>query len=82
MIATETCVNIFDLGGTFVFTISGAASPLLLFNAPGLSVCGRGRSQSHRLGLSPVMAALLGMLTGIGGADVFLNALIQPTTSS
>jgi uncharacterized membrane protein YeiH len=51
-------------------------SPVLLFDAAGLAlfaVTGAGKALSH--GLNPVMATLLGMLTGIGGGmarDVLL----------
>jgi uncharacterized membrane protein YeiH len=43
-------------------------SPVLLFDAAGLAlfaVTGAGKALSH--GLNPVMATLLGMLTGVGG---------------
>jgi uncharacterized membrane protein YeiH len=51
-------------------------SPVLLFDAAGLAlfaVTGAGKALAH--GLNPVMATLLGMLTGIGGGmarDVLL----------
>ena len=134
MIAIETFVPILDLGGTFVFAISGAVaavnrqldifgilvlsfvtgnfggiardlligavppavltdgryllvsvvaglitffwyagvdrlrSPVLLFDAAGLSFFAvAGAQKAIEFGLSPVMSALLGMLTGIGG---------------
>jgi hypothetical protein len=134
MIAIETFVHILDLGGTFVFAISGAVaavnrrldifgilvlsfvtgnfggitrdlligavppaaltdgryllvsvlaglitffwyagvdrlrSPVLLFDAAGLSFFAvAGAQKAIAVGLSPVMSALLGMLTGIGG---------------
>jgi uncharacterized membrane protein YeiH len=142
MIAVETFVHILDLGGTFVFAISGAVaavnrrldifgilvlsfvtgnfggitrdlligaippaaltdgryllvsvlaglitffwyagvdrlrSPVLLFDAAGLSFFAvAGAQKAIAFGLSPVMSALLGMLTGIGGGmtrDVLL----------
>ena len=142
MIAVETFVHILDLGGTFVFAISGAVaavnrrldifgilvlsfvtgnfggitrdlligavppaaltdsryllvsvlaglitffwyagvdrlrSPVLLFDAAGLSFFAiAGTQKAISFGLSPVMSALLGMLTGIGGGvtrDVLL----------
>jgi uncharacterized membrane protein YeiH len=142
MIAVENFVHILDLGGTFVFAISGAVaavnrrldifgilvlsfvtgnlggitrdlligavppaaltdsryllvsvlaglitffwyagvdrlrSPMLLFDAAGLSFFAvAGAQKAIAFGLSPVMSALLGMLTGIGGGmtrDVLL----------
>lgn len=142
MITVETFMRILDLGGTFVFAISGAIaavnrrldifgilvlsfvtgnfggitrdlligavppaaltderyllvavvaglitffwyagvdrlrSPVLLFDAAGLSFFAvAGAQKAIEFGLSPVMAALLGMLTGIGGGmtrDVLL----------
>jgi uncharacterized membrane protein YeiH len=147
MITIETFVNILDLGGTFVFAISGAVaavnrrldifgilvlsfvagnfggisrdlligavppaalsngryllvsvvaglitffsysgvdrlrSPVLWFDATGLSFFAvAGAQKAITFGLSPVMAALLGMLTGIGGGmmrDVFLTDIPQ-----
>jgi len=56
-------------------------SPVLLFDAAGLSlfaVAGAQKAIEH--GLNPVMAALLGMLTGIGGGmmrDVLLAEVPQ-----
>ncbi|WEK50988.1 MAG: trimeric intracellular cation channel family protein [Candidatus Kaistia colombiensis] len=51
-------------------------SPVLLFDAVGLSFFAvAGAQKAIEFGLSPVMAALLGMLTGIGGGmtrDVLL----------
>lgn len=134
MITIDTLVHILDLGGTFVFAISGAVaavnrrldifgilvlsfvagnfggigrdvligavppaaltdglyllvsvlaglitfflyagvkrlrSPVLMFDAVGLSFFAvAGAQKAIAFGLSPVMAALLGMLTGIGG---------------
>lgn len=147
MIGIETLVHILDLGGTFVFAISGALAavngrldifgilvlsfvagnvggitrdvligaippaalsdggyllvsivaglitffsyagvnklhtPVLLFDAVGLAffaVAGAEKALQH--GLSPVMSALLGMLTGIGGGmtrDVLLTQIPQ-----
>lgn len=147
MISIETFVHILDLGGTFVFAISGAVaavnrrldifgilvlsfvagnfggigrdvligalppaaltdgryllvsvlaglitffsyagvdrlrSPVLLFDAIGLSFFAvAGAQKAITFGLSPVMAALLGMLTGIGGGmtrDVLLAEIPQ-----
>jgi len=147
MITIETFVHILDLGGTFVFAISGAVaainrrldifgilvlsfvtgnfggitrdvligavppaaltdgryllvsvlagliaffwyvgvdrlrSPVLLFDAVGLSFFAvAGAQKAIEFGLSPVMSALLGMLTGIGGGmtrDVLLTEIPQ-----
>lgn len=147
MITIETFVHILDLGGTFVFAISGAVaavnrrldifgilvvsfvtgnfggitrdlligavppaaltdgrylvvsvlagfitffwyagvdrlrSPVLLFDAVGLSFFAvAGAQKAIAFGLSPVMSALLGMLTGIGGGmtrDVLLMEIPQ-----
>ena len=147
MIPIETFVHILDLGGTFVFALSGAVaavnrrldifgilvlsfvtgnfggitrdlligavppaaltdgryllvsvlaglitffwyagvdklrSPVLLFDAVGLSFFAvAGAQKAVTFGLSPVTAALLGMLTGIGGGmtrDVLLTEIPQ-----
>lgn len=147
MISIVTFVNILDLGGTFVFAISGALaavnrrldifgilvlsfvagnvggitrdvligavppaalsneryllasviaglitffsyagvdrlrSPVLYFDAVGLSFFAvAGAQKAIEFGLNPVMAALLGMLTGIGGGmmrDVLLMEIPQ-----
>lgn len=147
MITIENFVRILDLGGTFVFAISGAVaavnrrldifgilvlsfvtgnfggitrdlligaippaaltdgryllvsvlagiitffwyagvdrlrSPVLLFDAAGLSFFAiAGAQKAIEFGLSPVMSALLGMLTGIGGGmtrDVLLAEIPQ-----
>ncbi|MGB5950007.1 MAG: trimeric intracellular cation channel family protein [Parvibaculum sp.] len=147
MITIETFVRILDLGGTFVFAISGAVAavnrrldifgilvlsfvagnvggvtrdvligavppaaltdgryllvsvlaglitffsyagvdrlrtPVLLFDAVGLSFFAvAGAQKAIEFGLSPVMSALLGMLTGIGGGmtrDVLLAEIPQ-----
>jgi uncharacterized membrane protein YeiH len=147
MITVETFVQILDLGGTFVFAISGALaavnrrldvfgilvlsfvagnfggitrdvligavppaaltdgryllvsvlaglvtffsyagvdrlrSPVLLFDAVGLAFFAvAGAQKAIAFGLSPVTAALLGMLTGIGGGmtrDVLLSEIPQ-----
>lgn len=147
MINIETFVHLLDLGGTFVFAISGAIaavnrrldlfgilvlsfvagnvggitrdvligavppaalsderyllasvvaglitffsyagvsrlrSPMLLFDAVGLAFFAvAGAQKAIEFGLSPVMAALLGMLTGIGGGmmrDVLLREVPQ-----
>ena len=56
-------------------------SPVLLFDAVGLSFFAvAGAQKAITYGLSPVMAALLGMLTGIGGGmtrDVLLTDIPQ-----
>ncbi len=145
MIAIETFVHVLDLGGTFVFAISGAVAavnrrldifgilvlsfvagnvggitrdvligavppaaltdwryllvsvlaglitffsyagvdrlhtPVLLFDAVGLSFFAvAGAEKALEFGLSPIMSALLGMLTGIGGGmmrDVLLTEI-------
>lgn len=147
MIAIETFVHVLDLGGTFVFAISGAVAavnrrldifgilvlsfvagnvggitrdvligavppaaltdwryllvsvlaglitffsyagvdrlhtPVLLFDAVGLSFFAvAGAEKALTFGLSPIMSALLGMLTGIGGGmmrDVLLTEIPQ-----
>lgn len=147
MITIETFVPILDLGGTFVFAISGAVAgvnrrldifgilvvsfvtgnfggitrdlligavppaaltdgryllvsvlaglitffwyagvdrlraPVLLFDAAGLSFFAvAGAQKAIEFGLSPLMSALLGMLTGIGGGmmrDVLLSEIPQ-----
>ncbi|MBN8919411.1 MAG: trimeric intracellular cation channel family protein [Rhizobiales bacterium] len=147
MIAIESFVHVLDLGGTFVFAISGAVAavnrrldifgilvlsfvagnfggitrdlligaappaaltdtryllvsvlaglatfflyagvdrlraPVLLFDAVGLSFFAvAGAQKAIAFGLNPVMSALLGMLTGIGGGmmrDVLLVEIPQ-----
>lgn len=147
MIAIETFVRTLDLGGTFVFAISGALAavnrrldifgilvlsfvagnfggitrdvligavppaaltdgryllvsvlaglitfflyagvhrlrnPVLLFDAVGLAFFAvAGAQKAITFGLSPVMSALLGMLTGIGGGmmrDILLREIPQ-----
>lgn len=56
-------------------------SPVLLFDAAGLSLFAvAGAQKALGFGLTPVMAALLGMLTGIGGGmarDVLLAEIPQ-----
>ncbi len=56
-------------------------SPVLLFDAAGLSLFAvSGAQKAIEFGLNPVMAALLGMLTGIGGGmtrDVLLAEIPQ-----
>jgi uncharacterized membrane protein YeiH len=51
-------------------------TPVLLFDAVGLSLFAvTGAQKAIEFGLNPIMAALLGMLTGIGGGmtrDIFL----------
>ncbi len=56
-------------------------SPVLLFDAAGLSLFAvSGAQKAIEFGLNPMMAALLGMLTGIGGGmtrDVLLAEIPQ-----
>ncbi|MGH7212444.1 MAG: trimeric intracellular cation channel family protein, partial [Acetobacteraceae bacterium] len=56
-------------------------SPVLLFDAAGLSLFAvSGAQKALEFGLNPMMAALLGMLTGIGGGmtrDVLLAEIPQ-----
>ncbi|MCZ8548009.1 trimeric intracellular cation channel family protein [Mesorhizobium qingshengii] len=56
-------------------------SPVLLFDAAGLSLFAvAGAQKAIEFGLNPMMAALLGMLTGIGGGmtrDVLLAEIPQ-----
>ncbi|MGH7044297.1 MAG: trimeric intracellular cation channel family protein, partial [Acetobacteraceae bacterium] len=56
-------------------------SPVLLFDAAGLSLFAVvGAQKAIEFGLNPVMAALLGMLTGIGGGmtrDILLAEIPQ-----
>jgi uncharacterized membrane protein YeiH len=56
-------------------------SPVLLFDAAGLSLFAvAGAQKAIEFGLNPVMAALLGMLTGIGGGmtrDVLIAEIPQ-----
>jgi uncharacterized membrane protein YeiH len=56
-------------------------NPVLLFDAVGLSFFAvAGAQKAITFGLSPVMSALLGMLTGIGGGmtrDVLLTEIPQ-----
>jgi uncharacterized membrane protein YeiH len=65
-------VLILDLVGTFVFAISGATAGMTrrldLFDAAGLALFAvSGAQKAPAFGLA-LMAALLGMLTGIGAA--------------
>jgi uncharacterized membrane protein YeiH len=68
------------LAGIFTFwrpsIIDRLRSPVLLFDAAGLGLFAvAGTQKALAFGLNPVMAALLGMLTGIGGGmtrDVLL----------
>jgi uncharacterized membrane protein YeiH len=57
--------------------IHRARNPVLLFDGAGLALfCVAGAQKALVFGLEPVMAALLGMLTGIGGGvarDVLLS---------
>ena len=54
-------------------------SPVLLFDAAGLSLFAvAGAQKAIEFGLDPIMSALLGMLTGVGGGmtrDVLLNEI-------
>jgi len=66
------------------FSYSGVdklRSPVLLFDAVGLSFFAvAGAQKAIEFGLSPVMSALLGMLTGIGGGmtrDILLTEIPQ-----
>ena len=56
-------------------------SPVLLFDAAGLSLFAvSGAQKAIEFGLNPVMAALLGMLTGVGGGmtrDILLAEIPQ-----
>jgi uncharacterized membrane protein YeiH len=60
------------VAGVLIFfwypSIKGLRSPVLVFDAAGLALfCVAGAQKALVFGLSPVMAALLGMLTGVGG---------------
>jgi uncharacterized membrane protein YeiH len=61
------------------FAIDRLRSPVLLFDAAGLGLFAvAGTQKALAFGLNPVMAALLGMLTGIGGGmtrDVLLSEI-------
>ncbi|MEN3276327.1 MAG: hypothetical protein V7631_2117 [Massilia sp.] len=69
------------LAGVVIFfwypVINRLQSPVLFFDAVGLALfCVAGAQKALVFGLEPVMAALLGMLTGIGGGiarDVLLS---------
>jgi uncharacterized membrane protein YeiH len=69
------------LAGALVFfwhpTIGKLRSPFLVFDGAGLALfCVAGAQKALVYGLDPVMAALLGMLTGVGGGmarDVLLS---------
>jgi uncharacterized membrane protein YeiH len=69
------------LAGVLMFfwhgTINRLRSPVLIFDGAGLALfCVSGAQKAIVFGLDPVMAALLGMLTGIGGGiarDVLLS---------
>jgi uncharacterized membrane protein YeiH len=69
-------------GGLIFFwypVIKRLRSPVLLFDAAGLALfCVAGAQKALVFGLEPVMAALLGMLTGVGGGvarDVLLSEI-------
>lgn len=69
------------LAGVLMFfwypAINRLRSPVLIFDGAGLALfCVSGAQKAIVFGLDPVMAALLGMLTGIGGGmarDVLLS---------
>jgi uncharacterized membrane protein YeiH len=69
------------LAGVLIFfwypAINRVRSPVLIFDGAGLALfCVSGAQKALVFGLDPVMAALLGMLTGIGGGiarDVLLS---------
>ncbi len=69
------------LAGLMIFfwypVVNRLSSPVLVFDAAGLALfCVAGAQKALVFGLEPVMAALLGMLTGIGGGiarDVLLS---------
>jgi uncharacterized membrane protein YeiH len=71
------------LAGLLIFfwypTIKKLRNPVLIFDAAGLALfCVAGAQKALVFGLHPVMAALLGMLTGIGGGiarDVLLSEI-------
>ena len=71
------------LAGVLIFfwypTIRQLRSPVLVFDAAGLALfCVAGAQKALVFGLEPVMAALLGMLTGVGGGiarDVLLSEI-------
>jgi uncharacterized membrane protein YeiH len=71
------------LAGAMIFfrypSIKRLRSPVLIFDAAGLALfCVAGAQKALVYGLSPVMAALLGMLTGVGGGvarDVLLSEI-------
>jgi uncharacterized membrane protein YeiH len=79
------------LAGVVIFfwypIINRLRSPVLFFDGVGLALfCVAGAQKALVFGLEPVMAALLGMLTGIGGGiarDVLLSnvpAVFGPTS--
>lgn len=82
-IADWSYLGVSILAGFIVFfrsaLIARLNNPVLWFDAVGLAffaVAGAGKALIH--GLNPVMAALLGMLTGIGGGmlrDVLVNEI-------
>jgi uncharacterized membrane protein YeiH len=71
------------LAGVLIFfwypAIKHLRSPVLVFDAAGLALfCVAGAQKALVFGLEPVMAALLGMLTGVGGGiarDVLLREI-------
>ena len=82
-IANSTYLGVSVLAGLLAFfgysLIARLSNPVLWFDAVGLAffaVAGTEKALAH--GLNPVMAALLGMLTGIGGGmlrDVLVNEI-------
>jgi uncharacterized membrane protein YeiH len=71
------------LAGVLIFfwypRIKRLQSPVLIFDAAGLALfCVAGAQKALVFGLDPMMAALLGMLTGVGGGvarDVLLSEI-------
>ncbi len=63
------------LAGTFAFLFPGVIDrlrfPVQLFDAAGLGIfAATGTQKAMEYGISPLMAAMLGMITGIGGGIV------------
>lgn len=82
-IADWTYVGVSVLAGLLTFfgysLIARLSNPVLWFDAVGLAFFAvAGTQKALLLGLNPLMAALLGMLTGIGGGmlrDVLVNEI-------
>lgn len=73
------------LAGVVTFYWSSAvgrlSSPVLIFDAAGLAVFAvSGAQKALEFGLNPVMAALLGMITGVGGGMMRDVLLVQIPT--